>query len=160
MRGATQPSRRGHAGLTDEAAGRKALDDFMATWNGRDKMAWAGTLNYPHVRVASGKVASGDIRDFAGTLAREKAELGVFITLRKPTNPARAEAEAAGAYASPWDGESYPKVQILTIEQLLSDPQHRGAAHPLIPGGRTNRKLPARPAQKRTGGRQNPLFDS
>ncbi len=112
------------------------------------------------VRVASGKIASGDIRDFAGTLAREKAELGVFITLRKPTNPARAEAKAAGAYASPWDGESYPKVQILTIEQLLSDPQRRGTAHPLIPGGRTNHKLPARGAQKRTGGRQSPLFDS
>ena len=41
----------------DQAAGAmKALDDFMATFNSRDMDAWAKTLNYPHVRIASGAV--------------------------------------------------------------------------------------------------------
>lgn len=33
-----------------------ALDDFMRTFNNRDMQAWAATLNYPHVRFASGTV--------------------------------------------------------------------------------------------------------
>ncbi len=38
------------------AEAMKALDDFMATFNSRDMDAWAKTLNYPHVRIASGAV--------------------------------------------------------------------------------------------------------
>ena len=30
-----------------------ALDMFMEAFNSRDMKAWAGTLNYPHVRFAS-----------------------------------------------------------------------------------------------------------
>jgi hypothetical protein len=33
-----------------------ALDEFMTTFNARDPVAWAATLNYPHVRFASGTV--------------------------------------------------------------------------------------------------------
>jgi hypothetical protein len=33
-----------------------ALDEFMETFNARDPEAWAATLNYPHVRFASGTV--------------------------------------------------------------------------------------------------------
>lgn len=43
-----------------EAAARRALDDFMAAFNARDAKAWAMTLNYPHVRVASGAVRLWD----------------------------------------------------------------------------------------------------
>ena len=32
------------------------LDDFMAAFNQRDMPNWAATLNYPHVRFASGEV--------------------------------------------------------------------------------------------------------
>lgn len=38
------------------AAAMQALDQFMATFNRRDPVAWAATLNYPHVRFASGNV--------------------------------------------------------------------------------------------------------
>ncbi len=38
------------------AAAMQALDQFMATFNRRDSVAWAATLNYPHVRFASGNV--------------------------------------------------------------------------------------------------------
>ena len=39
-----------------EDIGMKALDDFMTTFNAGDPMAWAATLNFPHVRLAGGKV--------------------------------------------------------------------------------------------------------
>jgi hypothetical protein len=38
------------------AAGMKALDEFMAAFNARDEVAWAATLNFPHVRLAGDTV--------------------------------------------------------------------------------------------------------
>lgn len=38
------------------AGAMAALDEFMATFNARDPEAWAASLNYPHVRFASGTV--------------------------------------------------------------------------------------------------------
>ena len=37
-------------------AAMQALDEFMLHFNRRDMEAWANTLNYPHVRFASGTV--------------------------------------------------------------------------------------------------------
>ena len=45
--------------------------------------------------------------------------MGVFITLKPFTKEMRTEAVSAGSYHSPlWD-KDYPKIQILTIEELL-----------------------------------------
>ncbi len=40
-----------------EQAALGTLDAFMAAFNARDVEAWIGTLNFPHVRIASGGVA-------------------------------------------------------------------------------------------------------
>jgi hypothetical protein len=40
-----------------EPAALRTLDAFMAAFNARDVEAWIGTLNFPHVRIASGQVA-------------------------------------------------------------------------------------------------------
>ena len=34
----------------------QVLDSFMLSFNSRDMEEWSGTLNYPHVRLASGSV--------------------------------------------------------------------------------------------------------
>jgi site-specific DNA-methyltransferase (adenine-specific) len=75
------------------------------------------------VQVKSGKVKSGDIRDLIGTVEREKAALGVFITLEPPSKDMNTEAVSAGFYASPGWNRNYPKIQILTIEELLNGAQ-------------------------------------
>lgn len=72
------------------------------------------------VQVKSGKVKSGDIRDLRGVVEREGAAIGVFITLEEPTRDMTTEAVSAGFYESPGWSSSYPKIQILTIEQLLN----------------------------------------
>ncbi len=72
------------------------------------------------VQVKSGKVKSGDIRDLKGTVEREKAAIGVFVTLELPTQDMLKEALAAGYYESPGrKGQTYRKLQILTIGDLL-----------------------------------------
>lgn len=54
-----------------EAAARQAMDDFMSAFNSRDVGAWAATLNYPHVRFASGQVR---VYNSAGDFARQNAD--------------------------------------------------------------------------------------
>lgn len=71
------------------------------------------------VQVKSGHVKSGDIRDLVGTLEREKAEMGVFLTLEPPSNDMTREAMTTGVYYSPGYDKNYPRLQILTVEQLL-----------------------------------------
>ena len=72
------------------------------------------------VQVKSGKVKSGDIRDLVGTIDREKAAIGVFVTLEEPSRDMVTEAANAGFYHSPGWNRKYPRVQILTIAQLLA----------------------------------------
>jgi DNA modification methylase len=67
--------------------------------------------------VKSGNVSVPFIRDLRGVIDREKAEIGVLITLQEATKPMRTEAASAGLYKSPWG--SHPRLQILTIEELL-----------------------------------------
>jgi site-specific DNA-methyltransferase (adenine-specific) len=71
------------------------------------------------VQVKSGKVKSGDLRDLIGTVQREQAAMGVFVTLESPSRDMVTEATSAGFYDSPGWGRKYPKIQILTIEALL-----------------------------------------
>ena len=73
------------------------------------------------VQVKSGHVKSGDIRDLVGTVEREKAAIGIFITLELPSKDMITEALSAGYYQQPgWDTQ-YPKIQILTVAALLKD---------------------------------------
>ena len=71
------------------------------------------------VQVKSGKVNSRDIRDLVGTLNRESAAIGVFLTLEEPTRDMRTEATTAGFYHSPGWNQKYPRIQILTVKALL-----------------------------------------
>ncbi len=70
--------------------------------------------------VKSGHVKVGDIRDLRGVIERERAAIGVFITLEPPTGPMKREAASAGFYESLGWGEKYPRIQILTVEDLLA----------------------------------------
>lgn len=67
--------------------------------------------------VKSGHVSVKDVRDLRGVIEREKAEIGVFITLDDATKPMRTEAANAGFYKSPWG--NHPRLQILTIAELF-----------------------------------------
>lgn len=73
-------------------------------------------------QVKSGEqISSRDIRDLVGTLKRENAEIGVFITLEPPTGPMVKEAATAGFYdPHGLPSSRVPKLQILSIEELLA----------------------------------------
>jgi site-specific DNA-methyltransferase (adenine-specific) len=71
-----------------------------------------------------GNVNSSVLRDLKGTMEREKAVMGILITLQTPSRPMRTEALEAGFYTTP-TGHDFPAIQILTIEEQLSGTEAR-----------------------------------
>lgn len=71
------------------------------------------------IQVKSGAVNPGYIRDLKGTVERDKADMGVFITLKEPSAGMKTEAISSGYYNSPGWNRNYPKIQVLTIRGLL-----------------------------------------
>jgi hypothetical protein len=57
----------------------------------------------------------------AHVVDRENARIGVFITLADSTGPMRTEAVKAGFYETLYG--RYPKIQILTIQELFDGKQ-------------------------------------
>jgi hypothetical protein len=73
------------------------------------------------VQVKGGGVQRNDVATLLGDVNNQKFVGGVLVTLEKPTKPMREEAADAGRYTSNfWHKKDYPKIQILTIEGLLS----------------------------------------
>jgi DNA modification methylase len=62
------------------------------------------------------------IADLKNSVEREKAEIGLFLTLAEPTQPMITEAASAGFYESMMG--QYQKIQILTIEHLLNSTEN------------------------------------
>jgi site-specific DNA-methyltransferase (adenine-specific) len=79
------------------------------------------------ISVKSGKVSVRDVRDLWGTIEREHAVIGVLITLHPPTDPMRSEAASCGWYQTRLSNhpEKYPRLQILTVEELLEGAEIR-----------------------------------
>jgi site-specific DNA-methyltransferase (adenine-specific) len=105
------------------------------------------------VQVKSGHVTAATVRDLRGVVEREKAAIGVLITLEQPTAPMTTEAARAGVYQSFHWGE-FPRLQILTVEHLLSGRQRLQ----MPPQGQTSvtfkqaqREEEAKPAQPGLG---------
>jgi len=71
------------------------------------------------ISVKGGGIKSGDIRDLKGTMEREGAALGIFLTLNPPTREMEKEAASAGFYET--GGRKFPRVQILTAAQVIDD---------------------------------------
>jgi site-specific DNA-methyltransferase (adenine-specific) len=97
--------------------------------------------------VKAGGVTVSQVRDLVGVLDREKAQIGVFLCFEEPTKPMLREAAEAGLYKSS-DGTTYPRMQILTIQQILDGKQPE---YPLHRRDATFKKAPrSRPAAAQT----------
>jgi site-specific DNA-methyltransferase (adenine-specific) len=106
------------AGEPGSRRGKKGADkgiDGVITFIDEAKGAAKRVL----VQVKSGKVSSSHIRDLVGTVQREKAAMGVVVTLESPTDAMVREGLTAGYYTSPGWQQDYPRIQILTVQELL-----------------------------------------
>lgn len=110
-----------------------------------------GKLESVLVSVKSGHVNSAQVRDLKGTVDRETAAIGLFITLDEPTKAMKLEATTSGLYHSELWNRDYPKLQILTIAELLS------GAKPELPAFKSAPYLKA--SKIKTKADQTGLFD-
>ncbi len=107
--------------------------------------------------VKAGKLQPSYVRDLRGVVEREKAAIGVLISMQKPTKNMKAEAASAGFYDSPWGAGAttkHPRLQILTVEELL---QGKSIDAPPTRDLRTFKKAPK--AKKKRTEKQKKMFE-
>ena len=78
----------------------------------------AKTTEKAIVSVKGGGVGVKDIRELIAVVDREKAKVGVYISLEPHTRSMVEEAAGAGLYDGPTG--KVPKLQLLTIEELFA----------------------------------------
>ncbi len=81
------------------------------------------------VQVKGGHVGAAQVRDLVGTVQREKAAGGIFISLDDSTKAMQKDAVEAGKYIYNMTGQKYPVIQLLTVKELLQGkkPEHPSA---------------------------------
>lgn len=108
------------------------------------------------ISVKSGKTGVAHVRDLRGVIEREEAEIGLMITLLKPTPDMKTEAAAAGFYRSGSEGVgtwgNHPRIQVLTVAELLDG---RRIDMPPLSGNLT---FPRAPRIQRRQPTTEPLF--
>jgi DNA modification methylase len=81
----------------------------------------SGHLQRGIVSVKGGRaVTEAQVKHLLATLESEKAALALFVTLAPPTGPMLSTAALAGTYTLPGTTATFPRLQILTIEELLA----------------------------------------
>lgn len=73
------------------------------------------------VSVKGGKLNPAMVRELRGTMERERAPIGVLVTLHEPSKEMRLEATHAGYLAESDSEGQIPRLQIVTVERLFSD---------------------------------------
>jgi site-specific DNA-methyltransferase (adenine-specific) len=114
-----------------------------------------GSLRKILISVKGGKnISVSMIRDLVGTIKGNNADIGIFLTLAKPTRPMIVEALNAGFYDSElFPNNEYPRIQILTVEGLMNGTER--ALYPDLTQGGYNFKR----AQKETNAPTQQMLD-
>jgi site-specific DNA-methyltransferase (adenine-specific) len=71
------------------------------------------------IQVKGGKTGVKDVRDLRGVLDREKAAIGILISLQPATGPMETEAASAGFYEHKTNRQKYPRLQLRTVKELM-----------------------------------------
>jgi DNA modification methylase len=72
------------------------------------------------VSVKGGKTVTPQfVRDLLGTVETQKAQMGVLITFAEPTRGVLDAADHSGTYRWPVNQQVFPRVQVITIAELL-----------------------------------------
>lgn len=110
----------------------------------------AGKFEAVIISVKAGNTGVAHVRDLRGVLERDKAAIGVLISMQDPTGPMKDEAVTAGFFESQMWGKRYPKIQLLTVADLLAGEQIE--MPPIRQVGATFKKAPrARGPVAKTG---------
>jgi len=81
-----------------------------------------GQDRFKHIlfSVKSGHSNLSQFRDFCHVIKRDNAAVGFYITLEDPTKQMTSEAKKMGHYDNPLTEQTYEKVKIITVEEILA----------------------------------------
>ena len=97
--------------------GDRGTDGVIRSLNGAKGKAAGGRVR---VSVKGGEnVNPGMVRDLVGTVESQQAEMGVLILMVPPTTGMVEAASHSGSFVWSVNGQSFPKVQIITVPELL-----------------------------------------
>ncbi len=82
-------------------------------------LGWGTQTKQIILSVKAGHLQAAHVRDLRGVIERERAEIGVLISMEPLTKPMLKEAAEAGFYQPPGLTNKYPRLQILSIAELL-----------------------------------------
>jgi len=88
------------------------------------KEAYKKGFSKCYLQVKSGNVGLKEIQRFSRVIDSFDGKMGIFLTLKKPTKPMLDEIAKLPPYKLEHFG-SFPKIQILTIEELLDGKRPR-----------------------------------
>src|SRR5439155_7703560 len=71
------------------------------------------------IQAKGGKTSVKDVRDLRGVLDREKAAIGILISLQPPTAPMETEAASVGFYEHKTNKQKFPRLQLRTVKKLM-----------------------------------------
>jgi DNA modification methylase len=71
------------------------------------------------IQVKGGKTGVKDVRDLRGVLDREKAAIGILISLQEATSPMETEAASVGFYEHKTNKLKFPRLQLRTVKELM-----------------------------------------
>jgi hypothetical protein len=95
------------------------------------------------VSVKSGKnIGPSLVRDLPGTVETQRAQMGVLITMAEPPRGVIDAANHGGVYTWPVNGQMFPRVQVITVADLL---KIGGERRPI---GRSARSLTIQPGRR------------
>lgn len=60
------------------------------------------------------------VRDLVGTVQQQKGDMGLLITMEPPTKGMAEVANKSGTYVHPLTGNHFPKVQLISVPDLLA----------------------------------------
>ncbi len=103
--------------------------------------------------VKAGHTNVSHLRDLRGVLDREQANIGVLLTMQEPTQSMRTEAAGAGFYHSPGWNRNYPRMQILTVAEMLA-----GKVIDMPPLGQVNATFKKASRARGKGAEAVPMF--
>ena len=102
----------------EKQVGDRGIDGVIRFLNDAKGKAEGGRVL---VSVKGGKsINPAMVRDLVGTVESQKAEMGVLVTMVPPTPGMVEAANHSGTYTWPVNGQIFPKVQIITVRELLN----------------------------------------
>lgn len=120
----------------EKQTGDKGVDGVIR-WSSDYKKA----VDRAVVSVKGGvQLNPGMVRDLVGTVDHQNAAMGIFICLAEPTRGMREVADKSGVYEHPASGTQYPRIQIVTVAELL-DGMRPAMPTPYLPYVKAQRQV-------------------